>query len=151
MLERAARIDDVAAGRAVAFHQLGLLGERLRRRHVAHHEEADRFHAQVTRVFDVLPRDIGLGAMRRHTHDARACLVGRLQVMDGADAGQQQRGDLGVLDDAGDRFDPFDVRVGAEAVVEAAALEAVAMRDLDGVDHGFVEYLGDLSTCATEY
>src|SRR5207249_9165405 len=102
-----------------------------------------RLHAQVARVFDVLARDVGLGAVRGHAHDARAGVVRGRQVVHGADARQQQRRDLRVLDDAGHRFDPLDVGVRAEAVVEAAALQAVAVRDLDRIDPGLVERAGD--------
>src|SRR5690606_3934684 len=38
---------------------------------------------------------------------------------------------------------PFPIGVRAEAVVEAGAVQAVAMRDLDRVDPGLVERLGD--------
>jgi hypothetical protein len=142
--ERAARVHHVAHSGAVALHQLGLLGQALRRGQVAHHQETDRFHAQVARVLDVLARDVGFGAMGRHPDDARAGIVGRFQVVHGADAGQEQGGDLCVLHHAGHRLDPLEVGMGAEAVVEAAALQAVAVGDLDRIDLRFVEGARDL-------
>ena len=134
--ERAAGVHHVAAGRAVAFHELGLPRQRPRFGHVAHHQEADGLHAQMAGVLDVLARDVGLGAMRGHAHHAHAGVIGVLQVVHGADAGQQQRGDPGVFDLAGHGLDPFQIGVRAEAVVEAGALQAVAVRDLDGIDLG---------------
>jgi DNA-binding transcriptional LysR family regulator len=52
----------------------------------------------------------------------------------GADAGQEQRRHLRAFDDTGDGLDPLQVGVRAEAVVEAAALQPVAMRDFDRVN-----------------
>ncbi|MNT68501.1 hypothetical protein D3C72_2067400 [compost metagenome] len=86
---------------------------------MAHHQEADGVHAQVTRVLNVLLRDVGFGAVRGHPHDAGASFVGLLQVMDGADAWEQQRGHFRVLQHISHRRDPFEVGVGAEAIVEA--------------------------------
>ncbi len=43
----------------------------------------------------------------------------------------------------GDRLDPLPVGVAAEAVVEARAVEAVAMRHLDRVDLRLVERTRD--------
>ncbi|EWS63717.1 hypothetical protein Y695_03047 [Hydrogenophaga sp. T4] len=142
--ERTARIHHVADRGPIALHQLGLLGQALRCLHVAHHQKAHRFHAEVARVFDVLARDVGLGAVGGHAHNVRAGVVGSFQVVHGADAGQQQRGDLRVFDHTGHGLDPLDVGVGSEAVVEAAALQAVAVGDFDGIDLGVVERLGDL-------
>jgi hypothetical protein len=86
---------------------------------VAHHQEADGVHAQLSGVFNVLLRDIRLSAVGSHSDDSGAGVVGVVQVVDGADAGQQQGGDFGVFDDFSDRFDPLQIGVGAEAVVEA--------------------------------
>ena len=107
-------------------------------------QEANGLHAEVARIFDVLPGHIGLGAVCGYAHDARAGVVGGLEVVHGADARQQQRRDLGMPDRAGHGLDPLEIGMGAEAVVEAAALQAVAMGHLDGVDPGLVERLGDL-------
>jgi hypothetical protein len=73
-------------------------------------------------------------------------VIGALQIVHRADAGQQQRGQHACSSTLGHAFDPVPVGVGAEAVVEAGALQAVAMRDFDGVDLGVVERLGDLRT-----
>jgi hypothetical protein len=44
----------------------------------------------------VLLGDVGFGAVRGNAHDAGASVIGAAQVVDGADARQQQGGDLGV-------------------------------------------------------
>ncbi|MCY1535092.1 hypothetical protein D9M68_704830 [compost metagenome] len=142
-VHRAAGVGHVDAGRAVALHQLALTRQFLGRDHVAHHQEADGVHAQVAGVFDVLPGHIRLGAVGGDAHDARAGLVGVLQVVHRADAGQQQGGDLGVLDLAGHRLDVLEVAVLAKAVVERRALQAVAVGDFDGVDPGRIQRTGD--------
>jgi hypothetical protein len=80
----AAGVGHVDALGAVAFHQLALRGQLLGGDHVAHHQEADGVHAEETRVLDVLLRHVGFGAWWRC---AARRLVGRLQVMHGADAG----------------------------------------------------------------
>ena len=141
--QRTAGIDDIAAGGAIAFHQPGLLGQSVWRGHMAHHQKAHRFHAQMACVFDVLTRNISFRAMGRHTHNASPCLVGSLQVMNRANAWQQQCRNLGVLHDTGDRRYPFDVGMGAEPVVEAAALQTVAVGYLDGIDARLVQRPGD--------
>ncbi len=53
------RVGDVDAVRAIRFHQLGLLGQFLGRRHVAHHQEARDVHADLAGGFDVLRGDVG--------------------------------------------------------------------------------------------
>ena len=111
---------------------------------MAHHQEADRFHAEFAGGFDVLARNVGFGTVRGDAHDARTGAVGRFQVMHGADAGQQQGRDLGVLDGVGHGLDPFEIGMRAEAVVEAGALQAVAVGDFDGIDLGLVERASDL-------
>ena len=103
---------------AVALHQLGLLDQLLGRGHVRHHQEADRVHAELARRLDMLPGDVGLGAMGGDAHAARARVIGVLEVVHRADARQQQHGDDGVLALLGDRRDPLAVVVRAEAVVE---------------------------------
>ena len=45
-------------------------------------------------VLDMLLRDVGLGAVRGDAHRPRAGGVRRVEILDGADAGQQQDGDL---------------------------------------------------------
>ena len=47
-------------------------------------------------VGDVLGGDVGLGAVGGDAHRADAEVVGVLEVVDGADAGQQQGGEPGV-------------------------------------------------------
>jgi hypothetical protein len=58
------------------------------------------------RAADVLLGDIGLGAVGGHADRVHAQSVRHLQVVDRADAGQQQRRDLGLLHqrDHGDRY-----------------------------------------------
>ncbi|MDT4826956.1 hypothetical protein FQZ97_602820 [compost metagenome] len=63
--------------------------------------------------------------------------------MHGADAGQQQHGEAGVLDDVGGGFDPLQIGVGAEAVVEGRALQAVTMGDFNGVHLRRIQGAGD--------
>ncbi|MOA18269.1 hypothetical protein D3C78_1385750 [compost metagenome] len=81
--------------------------------------------------------------MGGHAHHTGARVVCVLQVVDGADAGQQQGGDLRVLHHVGGGFDPFQIGVGAETVVEAGALKAVAVGHFDGVDFRQIEGAGN--------
>ena len=142
-VQRPAAVGDVDAVGAVVLHQLGLGGQRIRGDHVAHHQEAGDVHAEVARGPDVLAGDVGLGAVGRDANRAHPDGMGVLQLVDGADAGQKERGELGVGHDIGHRLDPLPVGVGAEAVVEAGAVQPVAVRHLDGVDVGVVQRLGD--------
>ena len=93
----------------------------------------------------MLLRDVGFGAMGGDADRAHAKVIGMLQVMDGADAGQQQSGEFGVLDDAGHRFDPVPIGMRTETVIETGAFQAVAMRYLDRVDLRVIQRLGDLA------
>ncbi|MCY1516103.1 hypothetical protein D9M68_507160 [compost metagenome] len=110
---------------------------------MAHHQEADGVHAEAAGVFDVLFRYVRLGAVGGYPHASRAGVIGSFQVMHGADAGQQQHGEAGVLDDVGGGFDPLQIGVGAEAVVEAGTLQTVAVGDFDGVHPCLVQGAGD--------
>lgn len=142
--EPTAGVGDVDAVRAVGLHHPGLLGEGPRGRHVGHHQEAGHVHAQLACGGDVLGRHVRLRAVRGDAHRADPEGVGALELGDGADAGQQERGEDGVLDGVRGGFDPLPVGVAAGAVVEAAAGQAVAVGDLDRVHAGPVEGGGDL-------
>ena len=72
-----------------------------------------------------------------------AALVLLLQVVDGADAWQEQGGEPGVLQHRGGGFDPLPVRVAAGTVVDGGAGESVAVGYLDGIDACFVEGADD--------
>ncbi len=111
--------------------------------HVAHHQEADRVHAQITGGFDVLFGNVRLRAMGGDADGADAEGVGAFEIVHGAYAGQQQSSYAGAFDDAGDGFDPVPVRMRAKTVIEAGAGEAVAVGDLYGVDARFIERTGD--------
>ena len=86
--------------------------------------------------------------MRGDPHRLRAGGVGRVEILDGADAGQQQHGDLRALHAVG--RPPRSTRrsrVRAEPVVEARAGQAVAVADFDGIDARAIERRRDRSTC----
>jgi hypothetical protein len=134
--------------RAGRLHQARLLGERLRRREVAHHEEPGDVHPELAGGGDVLRGDVGFGAVRRHPHGARAQVVGAAQLGVGAEPRQQQCREPGALEDVGRGLDPLPVGVAARPVVEVAAGQAVTVRHLDGVDTGRVERRHDLADTA---
>src|SRR5262249_19224910 len=69
--------------------------------------------------------------------------VGSLEIVDCADARQQQHGDACALDGTDNGFDPFQVRVGTEPVIEARAGQTVAVTDLDRIDAAPIESRGD--------
>ncbi len=73
--EPSTAIGHVYAVRTVAFHQLGLFGQSLRRAHMTHHQEARDIHAEAARVFDVLLGNVGFGAMRGDPHRSHTDLV----------------------------------------------------------------------------
>ena len=129
--------------RAVTFHQLGLLGQRFRAGHVAHHQEARDVHAQVARRLDVLLADVRFGAVGRDAHRTHTQLISVLQIVDCADAGQKEGGQHRVFQHFGHGADPVPIGVGAKAVVEAGALQAVAVGDFDRVDLGPVKCAGN--------
>ena len=137
-------IDDVDAIGAVRFHQLGLPGQLRGRGHVRHHEESRDVHSEAACILDVLLRDVRLGAMRGNAHRSRSGRVGLMQVLDRANAGQQQDRYPGPTDVLRNGGDPFQIGVGPEAVVEARTRQAVSVADLDSVDSGGVECARDL-------
>ena len=138
-----AAVRHIDALRAIAFHQQRLLRQRLGRAHVAHHQEARDVHAEVPRRLDVLLRYVCLGAVGGDADRAHAHFIGVLQVMDRADAGQQQGGQHRAFQHFGHRADPVPVGMGAKAVVEAGARQAIAVGHLDGVHPGPVERAGN--------
>jgi Bacterial low temperature requirement A protein (LtrA) len=87
--------------------------------------------------------DIGLGAVGGHPDRADAEGMRLPELGDGADARQQQRGQHRPLDVAGGGLDPLPVGAAARTVGQAAAGQAVAMRDLELVGPGGVEGGGD--------
>ena len=139
----AGRVGDVDAVGAIAFHQPGLLHQAFGAVHVRHHQKTDGVHAQLARVADVLLGDVGFGAVGGDANRRHPQLMRHLQVLDGADARQQQRRDLGLLHERDHRAEVFLVAVGREAVVHRAATEAVAVGDLDQRHARFVQTDGD--------
>ena len=91
----------------------------------------------------MLLRDVGLGAMGRDTHRTHAHIIGIFKVVDRPDAREEQSRECAVLQHFGNRSDPVPVGMGAEAIVEARPLQAIAVRDLDRVDLRTVERLRD--------
>ncbi|MCY1455095.1 hypothetical protein D9M71_722070 [compost metagenome] len=71
-------------------------------------------------------------------------VVGCLEVMHRADAGQKQRSDFRVTDHISSGFDPFQIGMRGEAVVETRALQAVTVGDFDRVDLGLVQRTSDV-------
>ncbi len=127
----------------VAFHELPLLGKALRRRHVAHHQEAHRVHPKRPRVLDMLSRDIRFGAVGCHSHHARPRVIRFAQVMQCADAGDEQCRHLRTLHSACHRGDPLVVGMRPEAIVEAGSSEAVTVCYFDAVHPCIVQGLCD--------
>ncbi len=96
-----------------------------------HHQKAGGVHAQFARVGDVLGRCICLGAMRGDVHATRAAIVGRLQLLHGAQARNQQHGNFRLLHQRRDCADVFLIAVWSEAVLQRVAAQACAVGDLD--------------------
>ena len=137
-------IGDIDAVRAVILHQLGLFGEALGLVHMGQHQQTGDIHAEIARDLDMLLGNIGFGAMGRDPHRTGPRLIGVLQVFHRADTGQQQDGEDGIIDNFGRRLDPFEIGLGAKAVIERSAGQPVAMGDFDAADAGLVERAGDL-------
>ena len=117
-VKRAAAVGHINAVRAVAFHQQGLLGQRLGVDHVAHHQKARYIHAQIAGDTDMLLGNVCLGAMGRDPHRANTQCVSAAKLFDSADARHQQRGQHRPFDHVGCRLDPFPVGVRAKAIIE---------------------------------
>jgi hypothetical protein len=142
-VERAAAVGHIDTLRAIAFHEEGLARERVGVDHVAHHEEARDVHAKVAGDADMLLGNVGLGAVGRDADRTHADVIGALQFLDRAHSGQDEGGEHRPVKHRGDRLEPFPVGMGTKAIVEASAIEAVAMGDLDCVDACVVKRLGD--------
>jgi hypothetical protein len=107
------------------------------------HEEPGDVHPQLAGLTDVLGGDVGLGGVGGDPHGPDPEVVGLLQLVQGADAGQQQRGQSRVVHDLGRGADPLPVGVAARAVGQARAGQPVAVGDLDGVHSGGIDGRGD--------
>jgi hypothetical protein len=128
---------------AGGLHDPGLTHEVLGRRHVGHHQERRDVKAQVSGGLDVLVGDVGLGAVRGDAHRVDAAVARALQVVDGADARQQQRRELAVGEHSLDRPQVLFFRVTGEPVGERVSVQAVAVGDLDEIDARLVQLLRD--------
>ncbi|MNE55858.1 hypothetical protein D3C80_1507230 [compost metagenome] len=109
---------------------------------MAHHQEADGVDAHLGGHADVLLGDVGLGAVGGDADGRHAAVHRHLQVVDRADARQQQGGHLGLLELRDHRAEVFLVAVRREAVVDRTTAQAVAVGDLDQRHAGGVEALG---------
>jgi len=143
--EPAAGVGHVDAVRAGLLHDPGLLGEVVRGRHVAHHQEPGHVHAEFAGAGDVLRGDVRLGAVRGDPHRPHTEVVGPVELADGPDAGDEQRGEHRVFQHLGRRGDPLPVGVAAGPVGQAGTGQSVAVRHLDRVHAGGVERPGDIS------
>ena len=135
----AGRVDHVDAFGARVDHDPGLPGQPGRVQPVGQHQEPDRLHAQVTRRGEVLDRHVRLGAVGGDPGHRRARLARLAQVLDGADAGEQQHRDPRgprLVDGRPDQRDLVDQR---EAVVERRAAQPVTVRYLDDLHPGAVQ------------
>jgi len=83
---------------------------------VAQHEEVGHVHSELAGLADVLDRDVRLGAVSRDADRRDAEVVSSLEILDRADARQQQRREPSVLDDVGGGLEPLDVGVRAGTV-----------------------------------
>ena len=137
--QSAGGIHHVDAVRSVRLHEFGLARQLGRRRHVRHHQKSGDVEAELPRLLHMLAGDVGFGAMRGDPYRAGAGVDRAIQILDRADAGDQQHRHLGSPDGAGHRGDPLDVGVRAGTVIEARPCQAVAMTDLDRVHAGGVE------------
>ena len=99
----------------------------------------DGLEAELAGEPEVLARDVGLGAVRGDPADLAAGVLGRADVVLGAEAGQHEEGDLGLLGRLHRGADQVELGRVAEAVVERRAAEAVAVGDLDDRHAGVVE------------
>ncbi|MND34547.1 hypothetical protein D3C80_251660 [compost metagenome] len=140
----ARRVGQVDAVGAVAFHQQALLDQAFGAVHVGHHQEANGVHAQAAGVGDVLFADIGLGAMSGDANGVDPQFMGHFQVIDGADARQQQGRNLGLFHQRDHCRQILLVGVGREAIVHRATAEAVAVGDFDQRHAGRVEAAGNV-------
>ena len=92
---------------------------------------------------DVLLGNVGLGAVGRHADGGDAQLMGHLQMVDGADARQQQRRDFGLLHQRDHGREVFLVAMRREAIVDRSTTQAVAVGDFDQRHAGRIQALGD--------
>ena len=124
---------------AVGFHQPGLIEQIRRLDHVGHHQESDGVHLQFACQRDVLLGDVGLSAMGGDADGMDAAIKGHPQMIHGADAGQQQRRDLGILHVRDDRTQIFLVAGRGETIVDRCPPQTVAVGDLDQRYAGLVQ------------
>ena len=144
-VHRTARIHHINTGRTVAFHQLCLLCEILRRGHMAHHQKTNGVHSELAGILNMLGGNISFGTVRCHTNHPRASLPGIFQIVNSADSWQQQRRDFGVLHHIRRRFNPFKVAMCAETIVKAGTLQTVAVGHFNRIHVGIVQCFGNLA------
>src|SRR3546814_4968624 len=79
--------------------------------------------------------------MGSDAHRADAETVRAPQFLDRSDARNQKRRQHRMFDDISRCLDPLPIGVGPKPVIKGCPVEAVAMRDFDGIDPGCVERL----------
>jgi hypothetical protein len=135
----AGRVGHVHAVGAVGFQELGLCRDRLRRRHVTHHQESDGVEAELARDREVLLGDVGFGAVGGDADHSRSRIHRDPQIVDRADARNEQHGDPRALHPRNHGSQVFLVRMPGKTIVDRAAAEAVPVRHFDQRNPRLVE------------
>ena len=109
-----------------------------------HHQEADSIQAQLGGFGDVLLGNVGFGTVRGHADTRHAQFFGHQEVVNGADTGQQQGRNFGLLHFGNHCAEIFFVAVGGKTVVEGRAAQSVAVGHFDQRHTSFIEASGDV-------
>ena len=152
--QRAAGVGDVDAVRAVGLHQLGLLGERSRRLPCGSSSGSRRRPCRARgRARCAGRRCRPRCSAWRRGRCATPSVVGGLELVRWCRCRAAAAwSSFACLTTLGRGLDPLPVGVGAEAVVEAAARQAVAVGDLDASRPRPRRGRAAIcSTCSTEY
>ncbi len=73
---------------------------------MAHHQKTDGVHSQLAGKGNMLRRDVRFAAVGGDPHHPRSGLIRRFQIVQRADARQQQGGDFRPAHDIRCRFNP---------------------------------------------
>src|SRR5471030_372697 len=144
-VKRTAAICYIDAMHAVILHKFGLLCQRPRLRHMAHHQKTRDVHAQFAGEADMLLGDIRFSAMGGDAYRGATKVKSAVQILHGTYTGQEKRSQPRCLHLLVGRFYPIPCGIGCESVIKGGSTNSVAMGNFNCVDSRIIESLGDAS------
>ena len=142
--QRTGGVRDVDDVRAILARHFCLLRKRFWRRHVAHHEEADRGKTEFFAQHNMLFARGDFGAVQCNAHDVEAFARRHAQIVHGAETRNQQRCELCVLQHFARALHHGAVALRRKAVLKDGTAKACAVADFRRIHAALFEARADV-------